>query len=876
MTLAPGQTLGSYEIVSPLGAGGMGEVWLARDSLLRRPAAIKVLRETNDESRRRFLHEARAVAALNHPNIVGIYEARDFEGAAYIAMEFVEGEPLTAKLKPKGLPLEQALDYLIPVASALEAAHKAGVVHRDIKPANVMVQPSGHVKLLDFGLAKRLPLPESDEPTLTALTDGGQVVGTIAYMSPEQAQGQEVDARSDVFSFGAMAYELFSGQRPFRGDTPISTLGAIVHSDPSSLSTASHGRVPAEASSVIMRCLRKDRARRFQTFSDLRVALEDLKAEESGKHSVVPAARRLWPWAAALVFAVALAAAGYRLSHRTGGDAAPVRPLTFDGTLNVTPALSPDGKLLAFASDRGSRGNLDIWLRQTAGGGLIHLTSQPGVEAYPRFSPDGTKVLYMNGAQTIFEAPALGGPSRQIVENAGPFDVSPQGNIAFAKLRPGQYFAPIFEQDEGGARRRLPGCTAAGPPSWSADGKSLLFFGECAGQGRGAFRGEVASGTVTTLFTNVRVASWISMFAVRALDSGDEALLYLDQLDQFEGGIKRLLAGTSSRVTNATGWQRWPALSHSGQVVFAELNRDIQVRMQPEQVRSQEAPAAATIVSAVGHFGVSRDGQTLVYGRLTGGASGELVVRNLITNEERVFASHDLLGVSFGALWPQVSPTGDRVVYRVVGEKGGIYILRISTNEVRRLGGMEDLLQLPSDWSADGTRVFGECPGARAGICELNPQSGLAKPVFVHPRDQLIYPAAAADGTSLVFMRRLPGAIAGIWTARFLPGGELSPETEWIRISPEGVDGSRPRFGTDGNSVYYVSGQEGLRLLVKQQLNARTGHPDGPPRVVAEEPMERPILTGGVGPYPLIHVTKRGIFYSTFVERGHLYTTNLN
>jgi serine/threonine protein kinase/tetratricopeptide (TPR) repeat protein len=284
-----GQTLGHYRIEEKLGEGGMGVVYRARDTHLDRLVAIKVLRPdavANPERKRRFVQEAKSASALNHPNIIHIYDISNDDGADYIAMEYVAGQPLDRLLGPSGLPRTDALKYATQVADALAAAHEAGIVHRDLKPANVMVTGKGHVKLVDFGLAK---LTEPDAAvdsaatrTQVAQTEEGALLGTVAYMSPEQAQGAKVDGRSDIFSFGAMLYEMLTGRRPFSRRTPIETLAAILRDDPPPA-----GAGP-ELDRLIARCLAKDLAERFQSAHDLAFALRSI--QESGTQPSAPPA----------------------------------------------------------------------------------------------------------------------------------------------------------------------------------------------------------------------------------------------------------------------------------------------------------------------------------------------------------------------------------------------------------------------------------------------------------------------------------------------------------------------------------------------------------------------------------------------------------
>ena len=282
-----GRTISHYEITEKLGEGGMGVVYKARDSRLKRFVALKVLppeKVTEPERKKRFVQEARAASALNHPNIVTVYDIDQSDGIDFIAMEHVEGKTLDGLIGRKGLKLSEALKYAVQIADALAKAHAAGIVHRDLKPGNVMVAAEGRVKVLDFGLAKlteTTPVgPEDSTLTETPPTELGLIVGTASYMSPEQAEGKKVDARSDIFSFGSLLYEMLTGRRAFRRDSPALTLAAILHLEPPPLPAG----IPQELERVIARCLRKDSAHRFQHMDDLKVALEELKEEsDSGK-----------------------------------------------------------------------------------------------------------------------------------------------------------------------------------------------------------------------------------------------------------------------------------------------------------------------------------------------------------------------------------------------------------------------------------------------------------------------------------------------------------------------------------------------------------------------------------------------------------------
>jgi serine/threonine protein kinase len=291
-----GQALVHYRIEARLGEGGMGVVYRAFDTHLDRPVAIKVLRAdatTSPDRRRRFVQEAKAASALNHPNIIHIYDISSSGNTDFIAMEFVAGKTLHELIGKNDLPLKDTLKYSIQIADALARAHSAGIVHRDLKPANIIIDGDGRVKLLDFGLAKlteKTADSEAATATMTAenapQTEEGSIVGTVAYMSPEQAEGRKVDARSDIFSFGSVLYEMVTGRRPFEGATKMSTISAILQKEPPPPGSLAPN-LPAELEKIILRCLRKDRDRRTQHIDDIKLALEELRDDSaSGERSL--------------------------------------------------------------------------------------------------------------------------------------------------------------------------------------------------------------------------------------------------------------------------------------------------------------------------------------------------------------------------------------------------------------------------------------------------------------------------------------------------------------------------------------------------------------------------------------------------------------
>src|SRR5436190_2180065 len=380
-----GRQIAQYRIESEAGAGGMGVVYRAVDVDLKRPVAIKVLNAAalvDPDRKRRFVQEAQAASALNHPDIVTIYQIGSDGPADFIAMEFVTGRPLGEVIAGRPLPLADVLRYGARIAGALAAAHRAGIVHRDLKPANVMVTEKGGIKLLDFGVAKLLE-PSTAETALTgptaAQTRSGLVIGTFAYMSPEQARGDAVDARSDIYAFGVLLHEMITGRRP--SDTP-----------------ALPSTTPRDLQRIVSRCLKNDRDERFQAMDDVRMALEDVEIAPAAVVSTaaVRTSRARPLLIAALIGVTAAAAAGlvWRLRPPAPAVGPVLTRLTVDSGLTTDPVLSPDGRFIAFASDRAGDGNLDIWIRQVAGGEPVRLTTNPADDIEPSFSPDGSTVAF--------------------------------------------------------------------------------------------------------------------------------------------------------------------------------------------------------------------------------------------------------------------------------------------------------------------------------------------------------------------------------------------------------------------------------------------------------------------------------------------------
>jgi Tol biopolymer transport system component len=529
-----GSRLGHYAIEAPLGSGGMGDVYRARDTRLDRVVAIKVLGgaqlAVTPALRERFAREAKAISAVEHPNICALYDIGVADGIDYIVMQLVPGETLAARLARGPLAWPEARGVARQIALALEAAHERGVVHRDLKPSNVQLASDGQVKLLDFGLAKVLRpesalLEGSQAPTQPEPSQLGVAVGTLPYMSPEQARGGPVDKRADVWAFGCVLYEMLCGKRAFDGPSVPDLLSAIVDREPDW--TRLPASTPARVGVLLQRCLRKDAGRRLRDVGDALLELEDAEVAEASAATPVrvPAARareRL-AWAAA---AAGLLLGGAALLRSIGSAPPTGERMRFSVVTNLSgyeahPSLSPDGGSIAFISNQG--GQWDVYVGLVRGGSLVRVTNDSALEERPRWSPDGSRLLFhrwnRKGLFDVWMVPALGGDARLLVPNARSPAWSPDGRrIAYSSRgslwtcdangndrrpvtqpeAPYGHFQPIFSRDgrrlafvrrregpyselavadvaDGSVRALTSDGSAAQSPAWSADDRFVYF-----------------------------------------------------------------------------------------------------------------------------------------------------------------------------------------------------------------------------------------------------------------------------------------------------------------------------------------------------------------------------------------------------------------
>ena len=800
MAIAPRTKLGPYEIVSSLGAGGMGEVYRARDEILGREVAIKVIPKelASDPDRlRRFEQEARAAAALNHPNILAVYGfSTTEENAPYLVTELLQGQTLRERLKQGEIPVRKAIDFALQTARGLAAAHHRGIVHRDLKPENLFLTRDGVVKILDFGLAK-LADPEADGSQTSLATAShtavGVVLGTVGYMSPEQVRGLGADHRSDIFSLGAILYEMLSGKRAFERNTSADTMSAILKEEPAEL-PASGRNFPPALGRVVHRCLEKEPADRFQSARDLAFNLELISRDETGSGAAlaIPAKKAPgWMRLALLAFTV-LAAAGLGFLAARGFGSQPERSLTelkrltdFIG-MEEFPALSPDGKSVAFTAD--VSGRRQIWVRLLAGGAPLQVTHDDNDHQYPRWSPDSSSLIYFSpspepdGQGEIWQIPALGGTARPLVTSLGGADLSHDGrHLAYFHSTQGELELAVADADGSNSRRlaSLPSEYNYSDLRWSPDDRKLGFQ-----RGRtfdydifyvSAEGGEPQP--ITRDGTPLAGFAWLldSSGVVYSSSRGD-TVLYLRTMNLWSVGIggqnlRRLTFGETSYIS--------PDLDRSGNLVATRRRIQFDIWRYPvDGSPAENVRRGIRITHQTGTVETPSAGpgdHELVYLSDSGG-HGNLWVLNLENQQSRQVTFEQDPRVTIGV--PVWSPDGRYIAYVKRGFAAwnvDLWLMKpdgSNAHKVSEGGGW-------ACWSPDSRWLYFAPPSANSfRIEKISPDGGSPQVV----REEGQRPAVDAAGR-LFFMLSLP-ALNGLSDLEILVANpENGPATKLARIS---------------------------------------------------------------------------------------------
>ncbi|MEP6994073.1 MAG: protein kinase [Acidobacteriota bacterium] len=804
MSLAAGTKLGPYEIVALLGAGGMGEVYRARDTRLKRDVAVKVLpasMSADPERLRRFESEAEAASALNHPNILSIYDIGTEAGAPYIVSELLEGETLRMRLSGGAFTPRRAIGHALQIAQGLAAAHEKGIAHRDLKPENIFVTFDGRVKILDFGLAK-LTQPEgagasqTNLPTVTPGTEPGVVLGTLGYMAPEQVRGKGADARSDIFSFGAILYEMLSGRRAFHGETAADTISAILTRDPPELSETNR-RVPESLDRIVRHCLEKSPEARFHSASDIAFDLEAISGTSlvgaagarSGGLPWSTRFKRLLPWLALPVGVAAFVVGRQTLSSRrtSGAIVGGVQKLTIQPGVESFPSLSPDASTVVY--EAGPAGNTDIYLQRVGGHNPINLTKDCDKDdAEPAFSPTGDRIAFRSecGGGGIFVMGATGESVRRLTD----FGYFPAWSPDEKEIVVSQefFFDPysrtglsslwVIEVANGQKRKVLD--QDGVQPSWSPHGQRIAYWGLVGNTGQ------------RDVFTISAKESRPAPVAVTHDPPTD--------WNPFWSADGRFLYFASDRGGSMNLWR---------------------VRIDEASGKTLGLPESATVPAGwSGPLSASRDGRHIVYEALTDLPGIQRVPFDPVAGKI-AGPPVDIFRSSLPLLLFEVSPDGAWIAFASGGSRQDLFVMHSDGTGLRQLTD-DPYRDRNVAWSRDGKQIF--FMSDRGGGYEtwsIHPDGSGLTQITRNSAKATWWPVFSPDGTQFAagdgansYVRRLDGAGA-YGAAEPLP---LLGDGHWFNVrdwSPDGktLAGSRSAavLGT-GVVLYDLASHQYRRL----------------------------------------------------------------
>jgi eukaryotic-like serine/threonine-protein kinase len=809
MNLIPGARLGPYEIVSPLGAGGMGEVYRARDSRLKREVAIKVLPEAfslDADRLRRFEQEAHATAALNHPNILAVFDIGTNEGSPYVVSELLEGETLRERLRGGSIAVRKTLDYALQIAHGLAAAHEKGIIHRDLKPENLFLTKDGRVKILDFGLAKLTQTEagvHTSLPTMTHATEAGVVLGTAGYMSPEQVRGVAVDARSDIFSFGAILYEMISGKRAFHGATAADTMSAILKEEPADLSETNRSVSPA-LERIVQHCLEKSTEQRFHSASDIAFDLEHLSGVSgaTAKVAAVAGARPRGRLLAALAGGLALVmlAAGWWLGR--GGSSAPMaeyKQITFRRGFMGHARFTPDGGIVYSGSWDGTGNQLYMARTDDPGSRELGLKDAELLS----ISKNGELALRLRTvffagyarSGTLARVPLSGGTPREVLDNVQDADWSPNGD-SMAVVR--------YVPENGHWRLEYPiGNVLLDSINWishprvSQDGKWVAFADH-------ENNGGDDEGSIAVISSDGKVkekklsSGWSSLEGIIWSPAGDEVWFACTNSGSGEEPHAVTLSGKLRTITNVPGGM-WLEDQRNGTVLTVTQQQRVGIRgLAPGGKEERE----------LGWFGwsilgdISRDGHKILFTEAgdAGGPNYTVFLRDTDGSPPSRIGEGDAMAVSSDGKWAITKPP-----------KGGPLNL-VPTGAGESKPSTHDAVTYDSvRWLPDGKRLLASGietgHGARDYVIDLS--TGDAKPITPEGISGV---HLSPDGRSTAVL-----GSDGKWGVWPLEGGGIRPIP--------GLDSAYYVVGwsPDGRSVYAVSSRANDNTLKAHKVNIGTG-----------------------------------------------------